>query len=257
MHKSARIVCLFLCLLAAVTHAETPVLPWQLLRSIPRLPNHFTQGLVYADGQLFESTGHYGQSRLISYDAKTMALQKQQFLRADVFGEGLTFLNKKLYQASWKSHELFVYDTALQPLQTLAISGDSWGLTTDGHSLIMSNGSDTLQFLDPDTGKTLRSITVTDNSGNHWQDINELEWIDGHILANVWHRNTVLVIDGITGHITSQYDLEKLSQDVSRHMPSRDSEQVLNGMAWNPETHTLLVTGKDWPLWFELKITLH
>lgn len=248
---------LLLCLLAQTVTADTPVLPWQLVRSIPRPPAHFTQGLVYADQQLFESTGRYGQSRLIAYEAKTLEMQKQHVLRADIFGEGLTFLNGKLYQASWKSHEIFVYDTALNLLQTRRINGASWGLTSDGHSLIMSDGTDTLQFLDPDTGKTLRSIHVIDDSGKPWKDINELEWIDGHILANVWHHNTLLVIDGSSGHITAQYDLEKLSIEASKHMPSRDSEQVLNGMAWSPETHTLLVTGKDWPLWFELKITLH
>jgi glutamine cyclotransferase len=257
MRKIFLLLSLILCLLPQTVNADTPVLHWELIRSIQRPPAHFTQGLVYADGQLLESTGHYGKSRLIAYDAKTLEMQKQQFLRADVFGEGLTFLHDKLYQSSWKSREIFVYDSDMNPLRILQINGDSWGLTTDGHSLIMSNGSDTLQFLDPATGKTLRSISVTDDSGKHWQDLNELEWIDGHILANVWHRNTVLVINGSSGHITGQYDLEKLSTEASRLMPTRNSEQVLNGMAWNPETHTLLVTGKDWPLWFELKIKLH
>ena len=238
-------------------HAETPVLPWQLLNSTARAPDHFTQGLVYANQQLFESTGHYGQSRLIAYNAQTLNIQKQIFLRANVFGEGLTYLNGKLYQSDWKSHEVFVYDTALNSMQTLKISNDSWGLTTDGTSLIMSNGSDTLYFLDPTSGKTLRTIVVTDNTGRHWKDINELEWIDGAILANVWHSNTVLIIDGNSGRITGQYDFEKLSRDISQRMPTRDSEQVLNGLAWNPQTQTLLVTGKDWPLWFELKIQLH
>ncbi len=246
-----------LCFLVQTTHADTPVLPWKLLNSTARAPDHFTQGLVYADQQLFESTGHYGQSRLIAYNANTLKMQKQVFLRANVFGEGLTYLNGKLYQASWKSREIFVYDTALNPLQTLKIDSDSWGLTTDGRSLIMSDGSDTLRFLDPATGKTLRKISVIDNATRNWKDINELEWIDGNILTNVWHSNTVLVIDGNTGRITGQYNFEKLSQYVSQHMPARDSEQVLNGLAWNPERQTLLVTGKDWPLWFELKIQLH
>jgi glutaminyl-peptide cyclotransferase len=257
MHKVIRIAWLLLCLLAQMAHADAPTLQWTLVRSIPRLPGHFTQGLVYADNQLFESTGRYGQSRLISYNTGTYEMQKQYFLRADVFGEGLTFLDQKLYQGSWKSREIFVYDAELNPLHTLHISGEGWGLTTDGHSLIMSNGSDTLQFLDPATGNILRTMTVTDDSGQHWQAINELEWIDGNILANVWHRNTVLVINGSNGHVTGQFNLEKLSMDISQQMPSRNEEQVLNGMAWNPEKQTLLVTGKDWPVWFELKITLH
>ena len=257
MHRFYLLAWIFLYLLTSAAHADTPILSWQLLNSTTRAPDHFTQGLAYADQQLFESTGHYGQSRLIAYNAQTLEIQKQIFLRADVFGEGLTYLNGKLYQASWKSREIFVYDTELNSLQTLKIDSDSWGLTTDGTSLIMSNGSDTLYFLDSATGKILRSIVVTDNTGRHWKNINELEWIDGNILANIWHRNTVLVIDGNTGRITGQYNFEKLSQYVSQHMPARDSEQVLNGLAWNPQTQTLLVTGKDWPLWFELKIQLH
>lgn len=239
----------------AHAHADTPVLSWQLLNSTTRAPDHFTQGLVYADQQLFESTGHYGQSRLIAYNAQTLDMQKQVFLRADVFGEGLTYLNGKLYQASWKSREIFVYDTALTSLQTLKINSDSWGLTTDGHSLIMSDGSDTLRFLDPATGKTLRTMTVTDNAGWHWKGINELEWINGKILANVWHRNIVLVIDGNSGLVTGQYDLENLSENISQHMPTRTPEQVLNGMAWNARSKTLLVTGKDWPMWFEISLS--
>ncbi len=246
---------IFLCLLKQTAYAGTPLLSWHLLNSTARAPDHFTQGLVYADQQLFESTGHYGQSRLIAYNAKTLDMQKQIFLRDNVFGEGLTYLNGKLYQASWKSHEIFVYDTALNSMRTLKINNDSWGLTTDGTSLIMSNGSDTLYFLDPATGKTLRTIVVADNTGLHWKDINELEWINGNILANVWHSNTVLVIDSNSGRITGQYNFEKLSQDVLQRMPARNSEQVLNGLAWNPQTQTLLVTGKDWPLWFEISLS--
>lgn len=257
MHKAIQILRLLLCLLAQSAHADAPTLQWELLRSIPRLPDHFTQGLVYADNQLFESTGKYGQSRLVAYDAGTLQMQKEIPLRADVFGEGLTYINKKLYQSSWKSREIFVYDTAPNLLHTLRISSDSWGLTTDGKSLIMSDGSDTLQFLNPDDGQLLRTIKITDASGQHWKDINELEWVDGKILANIWHRNIILVIDSRSGQVAGQYNLEKLSQDISQHMPSRNAEQVLNGMAWNPGTQTLLVTGKDWPVWFELKIPLH
>lgn len=257
MYKALQIVCLLLCLLAQSAYADVPTLQWELLRSIPRLPDHFTQGLVYADNQLFESTGHYGRSRLVAYDAGTLQMQKQIPLRADIFGEGLTYLNRKLYQLSWKSREIFVYDTALNLLHTLRINSDGWGLTTDGKSLILSDGSDTLQFLNPDNGRLLRTIKITDTTSQYWKDINELEWVDNKILANIWHRNIILVIDSRSGQVTGQFDLEKLSLDISQHMPSRNGEQVLNGMAWNTGTRTLLVTGKDWPLWFELKIPLH
>lgn len=239
---------------AKAPHTGIPVLQWELLHSTPRLPDHFTQGLVFEGAHLFESTGHYGSSQLFVYDAAKLEVQKQHFLSKNIFAEGLTTLNKKLYLASWKSREIFVYDFSLNLLQTLPIGGESWGLTTDGTSLIMSNGSNTLQFIDPATGKTLRTTVVTDGSDQNWKDINELEWVNGKILANVWHRNIVLVIDSNSGRITGQYDLEKLSKDISQHMPARTREQVLNGMAWNSRSKTLLVTGKDWPMWFEISL---
>lgn len=244
-------------LLAPLVRAEVPTLSWQLLRTVPRPPNHFTQGLVYAGPQLFESTGHYGQSRLIAYDAITLQMQQQVFLSADVFAEGLTALDGKLYQSSWTSHRIFVYDLRLQALPPLSIPGESWGLTTDGRSLIMSDGSPTLQFLDPATAQVQRAVTVIDDAGLPQRYLNELEWLDGDILANVWHRDTVLRIDSQTGRVKSRYDFGALAAVLKPHMPVRDSEQVLNGLAWNSRTRTLLVTGKDWPVWFELQLTLH
>lgn len=257
MYKLLMLTWLCLCSLTLGVYADTPTLDWQLLRTISRAPNHFTQGLVYADQQLFESTGRFGQSQIIAYDANTLAMQKQHVLREDVFGEGLTYLNKQLYQSSWKSREIFVYDINLNPLKTLQINGDSWGLTTDGRSIIMSDGSDTLRFLDPHNGKTVGTLVVTDDTGQPLKDINELEWVNGDILANVWHRDNVLVIDGKTGRLKGQFNFEKLSAELVRYMPFHDGEQVLNGLAWNPATKSLLLTGKDWPVWFEIKITLH
>jgi glutamine cyclotransferase len=250
-------VCLLALFFLASSNADIPTLSWELLRAIPREPGHFTQGLAYGNSQLFESTGHYGKSRLITYDAKTLTKQKEFFLRKDVFGEGLTFLNNKVYQCSWKSQELFTYGTDLELLRTLPVDGESWGLTTDGTSLIMSNGSSNLLFLDPASGQTLRVMPVKDSNGRQWQALNELEWINGRILANVWHENVVLVIDSGNGQIIGKFDFSHLDREAGRAMSNKDSEQVLNGMAWNQQTQTLLVTGKDWPLWFELKITLH
>ncbi len=244
---------LFSCL-AQLARADVPTLHWQLLHSTPRLPEHFTEGLVYAGSQLFESTGRYGQSRLIAYDAVSLQMQQQVFLPSDIFAEGLTVLNGKLYQSSWKSREIFVYDLQMKRLQTLHITGDSWGLTTDGKLLIMSDGSNTLQFLDPGDGHLLRTLTVSDDSNVALHDINELEWLDGDILANVWHRDTVLRIDSKTGRVKGQYNLEKLAPELRKSMPTRNGEQVLNGLAWNPHTQALLVTGKDWPVWFAIRL---
>jgi glutamine cyclotransferase len=247
---------LFFLLLLTLLPTSMPALAaeklsWSLLTTTPRADNHFTQGLVYAKQQLFESTGRYGQSAVIAYDATTLTQQKKHTLPADIFGEGLTLLHGKLYQASWQAQKMFVYDTTLQLLQTLTIQGEGWGLTTDGRSLILSNGSNTLQFLDPHTGKTQRTLTIRDQKTS-WKNINELEWVNSYILANVWLSNTVLLIDSKTGVVAGYYDFSALSAMIK----NKGTEDVLNGLAWNASTHTLLITGKNWPLWFSATIQL-
>lgn len=271
MLRSIAISCLFLVglaaptqLLAEATHtpssfttkpAALPIWQYTLLRTIPREKNHFTEGLVFAGNTLFESTGHYGESRLHAYNANDLAPLKQVDLPANRFGEGITVLRNKLYQLNWKGGDIFVYNLDLELQDTLRITGDGWGLTTDGDNLIMSDGSATVFFRDRDTARELRRITVSDASGKRWDNLNELEWINGVILANVWHQDTVLAIDPQSGQVVGQYDFERLSQIAGKQMPGRNGEQVLNGMAWNPSTQTLLLTGKDWPLWFEVVLS--
>ncbi|MEZ5538869.1 MAG: glutaminyl-peptide cyclotransferase [Pseudomonadales bacterium] len=228
---------------------------WTLLHTVPRAPQHFTQGLVFSGEQLFESTGRYGQSAVIAYDAKTLLEKKRVYLPDNVFGEGLTVLNGKLYQLSWKSQKIFIYNTQLQLLKTLPMRGEGWGLTTDGTSLIVSNGSDTLQFLDPETGNLQRKISVRDDNKAQ-KNINELEWLDGYILANVWLSNTVLLIDARSGEVVNRYDFTALAAtQTSQENPEKNPDDVLNGLAWSPYTQTLLMTGKNWPVWFVVKIT--
>jgi len=231
-----------------------PVWQYQLLRTIPREKHHFTEGLVFAGNYLFESTGQYGKSQLHRYDAKKLTFSQHINLHADFFAEGLTVIQNQLYQLSWKEGDVFVYNLNLQRINTLKIKSEGWGLNTDGESIIISNGSSTLSFRDRNTAQESRRITVHDSSRKQWKDINELEWINGVILANVWHQDTVLIINPDTGYIIGQYNFEALSQITSKAMPSRNGEQVLNGMAWNSATQTLLLTGKDWPFWFEVSL---
>jgi glutamine cyclotransferase len=243
----------------ALTHPITktpspPTWQYQLLRTIPREKHHFTEGLVFADNYLFESTGQYGKSQLHRYDANNLSPSQHINLNTDRFAEGLTVIQDQLYQLSWKEGDIFVYDFNLQSIKTLRINSEGWGLTTDGESLIISDGSSTLSFRDRNTAQESRRITVHDASGKQWKDINELEWINGVILANVWHQDTALIINPDTGYIIGQYNFEALSQIVSKAMPNRNGEQVLNGMAWNSATQTLLLTGKDWPSWFEVSL---
>ena len=235
------------------THS-TPIWQYALRQTIPREKNHFTEGLVFAGNYLFESTGHYGKSQLHRYDVSSLTPSQHINLHADFFAEGLTVIQDQLYQLSWKEGDIFVYNLNLQRINTLKIQSEGWGLTTDGESLIISDGSSTLSFRNHNTAQESRRITVHDSSGKQWKDINELEWVNGVILANVWHQDTVLIINPHTGYIIGQYNFETLSHIASKAMSNRNGEQVLNGMAWNALTQTLLLTGKDWPLWFEVSL---
>lgn len=257
------LVRLFIVLLLILRFAQAsangqtamPMLSYVLSEDMPRAAHHFTQGLVYDDEVLYESTGKYGQSALFIYDKKDLSLRHSLSLDKDQFAEGITVLKDKLYQLEWRSGLLHVYSLSLKPLHTLPIASEGWGLTTDGEQLILSDGTDTLFFLDPRTAATVKTIHVQDAHGKHWDNLNELEWVNGVLLANVWHQDAVLAIDPITGIVIGQYDFSPLSQRASRAMPFRDGEQVLNGLACDSTTQTLLVTGKDWPRWFRITLT--
>ncbi len=228
----------------------SPPTQYKLLREIPRPTNHFTQGLVFVGDTLLESTGGFGRSGVFSYQGADFVPTLHRDLPRNRFGEGIVFLNNKLYQLTWSGGEVFVYSLDLRPQKSLFIEGEGWGLTTDGHALISSNGSDTLVFRAIDNARPLHQITIIDKNGHHWRNINELEWVNGWILANVWHSNTVLVINPQTGAVVNTLDFSALANKI----PKKTPEQVLNGLAWNATTQTLLLTGKEWPLWFEVKL---
>ncbi len=245
---------MLLCHTTLASAGAAPTLRWKLLRSIPRASGHFTEGLAFAGEQLYESTGRYGQSRLIAYDSQGLTQRAETTLPADRFGEGLTALGDTLFQLTWHNRELRRYNKQLQLQSVIPFDGEGWGLTTDGRQLLCSDGSSSLTFREPDKATVLRRITVHQADGTLRDNLNELEWVNGWILANVWHRDEVLVIDAQDGLVKGRYDFSKLAQQAGKLMPGRNGEQVLNGLAWNPATQTLLVTGKDWPLWFELKL---
>lgn len=264
----ARRACLWLIVLWwwlapwALAHAApitkqttTPLLSYSLLAEQPREARHFTQGLVYDRDFLYESTGKYGQSALHVYHKKDLSLATSRTLNNDQFAEGITVLNEKLYQLEWRAGLMHVYTLALEPLQTLPIASEGWGLTTDGMQLLLSDGTGTISFLDPDTAKVKKTIHVTDRQGKSWQNLNELEWVNGVLLANVWHQDVVLAIDPANGSVIGQYDFSALAQRAGKAMSFRDGEQVTNGLAWDASTQTLLITGKDWPRWFTVKLS--
>lgn len=243
---------------------------YKVIQSYPHDRRAFTQGLVYEDGALYESTGLYGQSALAKRDLKTGKTLKVTRLAKRHFGEGITLFKDKIIQLTWRENTGFVYkkDT-FTLLQEFTYPTEGWGITHDGKRLIYSDGTTTLRFLDPNTFTETRRIEVRDQ-GRPVQSLNELEYVapppsgvidsqpgaagpqgfeaGPQIFANVWPTDQIVVIDPKTGQVTGRLDLSKL------YPRPEDSEAVLNGIAWIPETNHLLVTGKLWPKVYEIEL---
>ncbi len=236
---------------AMPVETSAPVYGYRVVREYPHDPTAFTQGLVYADGVLYEGTGLKGESALRKVDLETGMVLKQTALDAMHFGEGIAIVDDRIYQITWQTQAAFVYDReTLKPLTTLSYPTEGWGLTSDGERLIMSDGTNRLFFRDPDTFKGLNRVAVCD--GNQpVPDLNELEYVDGEIWANVWQSDRIARIDPQTGRVTGWIDLSGL-------LPEEESEgqavDVLNGIAYDPGTGRIFVTGKLWPKLFEIEL---
>ena len=231
-------------------NAPVPKYGYQIVNIWPHDSNAFTQGLIIVDGRLLESTGQEGNSSLRRVEPETGKILQKVDVPIPYFAEGITVLNGKVYQLTWQ-HELgFIYD--LQTLNRVGqfnYEGEGWGITTDGQSLIMSDGTNQLRFLDPSSFRVTKTITVTDGK-TPVRQLNELEFIQGEIYANVWHDQRIAVIDPQTGRVKAWIDLTGL-------MPQEDlanEEAVLNGIAYDQANDKLLVTGKLWPRLFEIKV---
>jgi len=223
---------------------------YRIVHTYPHDPHAFTQGLVFVDGHLYESTGINGQSSLRMIDLDTGRILQQQPVDSKYFAEGLTAWRSTLVQLTWESHVALVYDRfSFRLLRTFSYPGEGWGLTQDGKSLILSDGTPTLRFLDPTTFKEVRRLTVKDR-GKPVSDINELAYIDGRIYANLWHSDRIARISPQTGKVLGWIDLKGLLSSGERSTP----EAVLNGIAWDAEHHRLFITGKLWPRLFEIQI---
>lgn len=224
---------------------------YQIVHAYPHDPKAFTQGLVYVDGHLYESTGLNGRSSLRMVDLQTGRILQHHELAAEYFGEGLTNWGSSLVQLTWKAGTAFVYDRFSFALQrTLHYPGEGWGLTQDGKSLIMSDGSPVLRFFDPRTFREIRRLSVVDENGQPVLDLNELEYVRGEIYANVWHTDRIARISPRTGKVLGWIDLSGL-MDKSE---LSDPEAVLNGIAYDSRFDRLFVTGKLWPRLFEIKV---
>lgn len=223
---------------------------YRIVHVYPHDPRAFTQGLVYADGRLYESTGLNGQSSLRMDDLTTGKVLQRIDVPERYFAEGLTDWGGTLIQLTWQAHVAFVYDrNSFRLLRTFAYTGEGWGLTQDGKDLIESDGSAELRFFDPATFAEVRHIEVTDR-GRKVADLNELEYVHGEIYANIWHSDRIARIAPDTGRVLGWIDLAGLLPASERSNP----EAVLNGIAWDPAHDRLFVTGKLWPKLYEIEI---
>jgi glutamine cyclotransferase len=227
-----------------------PTYGYTVVATLPHDPGAFTEGLFILDGTLYESTGIEGKSDFREVDLATGAVKRKRDLPAPYFGEGIIALKGLLYQLTWKQGKAFVYDLAtFAPRDTLSYYGEGWGLTTDGESIVMSDGSARLRFLDPKTFAVRRTLDVRDGQSPVSQ-LNELEWVDGELLANVWQSEQIARIDPKTGAITQWIDLTGLISPADR----TGREDVLNGIAYDAATKKLYVTGKYYSRMYEITI---
>ncbi|BBN95250.1 glutamine cyclotransferase [Deinococcus grandis] len=255
--------CLLLTLSASPSAAQsvgTPVLTPTVTARYPHDRAAFTQGLQYlGGGTLLESTGVVGQSGVRRVDLKTgKVFARVATPIAGAFGEGVTALNGVAYHLTWEDGVAVTFDAAtLKETGRYRYSGEGWGLTTDGRALIMSNGSPTLVWRDPKTFRIKRSVQVTD-AGQPVKNLNELEYVQGSVYANVWLTDRVARIDPQTGKVTAWIDVSALTREVSaaaaRAGHTLTFDDVPNGIAFVPERGTLLLTGKRWPTLFEVKL---
>lgn len=226
---------------------------YEILASYPHNTNHFTQGLEFHNNILYEGTGQEGQSGIYSVNLKNGTSIKEYKLENQYFGEGITILNNKIFQLTYKHQIGFIYDlNTFELLGTWKFrSREGWGLTNDGHNLIMSDGTEYLSFINPETFATVKKIQVSDKH-NIIKNINELEFVKGEIWANIWTTDTIVIIDPNSGKITGTINMSGLSGSVIKNQT--EQIDVLNGIAWNPVTDKIYVTGKLWPKLFEIKL---
>jgi glutaminyl-peptide cyclotransferase len=242
---------------AAVRQSQTPpamdsvpVYFYQVVNTWPHDTGAYTQGLVFHDGALFESTGLYGSSSLRRVELKSGKVKKKVEVAREYFAEGMTIFRDKIFQLTWQAQKGFVYDLKnLKREGEFTYRGEGWGLTHDNESLIMSDGTNQIRFLDPNSFQVRRTISVFDN-GQPLTQLNELEFIKGEIYANIWKADKIVRLDPATGKITAWIDMTGLHHQGN----DTDYENCLNGIAYDAEGDRLFVTGKRWPSIFEIRL---
>lgn len=248
-----------------------PTYTYQIVKSYPHDAKAFTQGLIFRDGFLYEGTGEYEESTLRKVEIATGKVVQKFDLRDEIFGEGIAAIGDKLYQISWRNGLAWEYNLSdFKMLREMKYTGEGWGLTTDGTQLIMSDGTHLLKFIDPQTFKTTRTVPVMQDNGKPLYLLNELEWVKGEIWANIWHSedtmtgttqgrmpnlgrpNTIARIDPESGQVTGWIDLASISPEDQDE--DSESENTLNGIAYDEAGDRIFVTGKRWKKLYEIKV---
>ena len=258
-HLAGILICTVVILIGKIIFvllSNSPVNPYPLNYSYdivnvyPHDETAFTQGLIFEDNSIYESTGRYGQSTLRRVELETGNIIQLHALPDQFFGEGITIFDDKIIQLTWKSEKGFVYDkNSFDLLQEFTYPTEGWGITHDGSRLIMSVGNATLYFLDPETFQIIGQVEVYDEEPV--ARLNELEYIHGEVYANIWKEEKIAIINPQTGRVTGWTDLEGINE-----AEKQNSSSVLNGIAYDAEEDRLLVTGKRWSQLFEISLVL-
>ena len=252
---------------SAEKKSAVPVYTYEIVNTFKHDPKAFTQGLIFHNGFLYESTGEYGNSSLRKVELESGKVVQKKNIDRKFFAEGMTILNDKIYQLTWRENTAFVYDLNFNPIKEFRYQGEGWGLTHDGTNLIMSDGTHIIKFLDPETFNVTRTVAVMQETGKPLFLLNELEYIKGEIWANIWHSeetetgttqgrlpnigkpNYIARINPENGKVVGWIDLANISPD-----DENDGEKTLNGIAYDEATDRIFVTGKEWKRLFEIKL---
>lgn len=242
----------------SATNNNTAAIPtpsnlgYTIIKIYPHDVTSFTQGLIWFNNTLYEGTGLNGESRLMKVDLETGKPSQEIKLSPDFFGEGITILNNKIYQLTWTEHKVFVYDLAtFKKLKEFDWNMEGWGLSNNGKQLILSTGTSNIYYINPETFAIEKTVGVYDNNG-YLAGINELEFVNGSIYANVFEKEYIAKINPETGLVEARIDLTDILQKTNQ--PITTDTDVLNGIAFNSATNSFYVTGKRWPALYEIKL---
>jgi len=248
--KLSSILLLLWLLPSASPVAAVPEFEARVIKKIPHNREDYVQGLEIHQQRLYQGTGRYGQSKLQVFELETGALLKQQALPDKLFGEGITLFKDRIIQLTWRAHQALVYRLAdLELIEQFSLPGEGWGLTNDGEQLIYSDGSDQLHFISAPDWKIVRSLSVH-LQGRPVHYLNELEWTPDYLLANVYGKDWILMVELGSGEVIGRIDLTGLLPRRER----RDGTGVLNGIARDPASGALWVTGKNWPWIYQIEL---